>query len=70
MPDAPPATRRRLPAPLLVAAAVTLPGSYLGAASYLGLPAPEPSAPLQALLHGTAIVGAAFLLPWAAEAAQ
>jgi cation:H+ antiporter len=69
VPDAPPA-RRRVPVPLLVAAAVVLPGSYLGAASYLGLPAPEPSAPLQALLYGTAIVGAAFLLSWAAEAAQ
>ncbi len=50
MPGTPPATRRRLPTPLLVAAAVTLPGSHLGAASYLSLPAPEPSAPRQALL--------------------
>jgi cation:H+ antiporter len=59
-----------VPAPLLAAAAVTVPGTYLGAAAYLGLPAPDPAAPLQALLYGTAIVGAAFLLSWAAEAAQ
>ncbi|WP_448639800.1 sodium/calcium exchanger protein [Geodermatophilus sp. URMC 63] len=70
MPDADPSPRRRPPAPLLVAALVTLPGVYLGAAAYLGLPAPDLPPPLQALLYGTAIVGAAFLLSWAAEAAQ
>ncbi len=66
MPDTP----RRLPAPLPAAALVAVPGTYLGAAAYLGLPAPDLPAPMQALLYGTAIVGAAFLLSWAAEAAQ
>ncbi|MGY1733444.1 sodium/calcium exchanger protein [Geodermatophilus sp. SYSU D01045] len=66
MPD----SRRRPPTPLGLATLVTLPGAWLGAAAYLGLPAPDLSAPLQALLFGTAIVGAAFLLSWAAEAAQ
>ena len=36
----------------------------------LQLGAPELSAPFLALLHGLAIVGAAFLLSWAAEAVQ
>ncbi|MGY1729617.1 sodium/calcium exchanger protein [Geodermatophilus sp. SYSU D01062] len=66
MPD----PRRRPPTPLGLATLVTLPGTWLGAAAYLGLPAPDLPAPLQALLFGTAIVGAAFLLSWAAEAAQ
>jgi cation:H+ antiporter len=70
VPDADPSSRRRLPKPLAAAALVTLPGAYLGAAAYLGLPAPELAPPLQALLYGVAIVGAAFLLSWAAEAAQ
>lgn len=65
-----PAPPRRPPTPLLAAALVALPGTYLGAAAYLGLPAPDLAPPLQALLYGTAIVGAAFLLSWAAEAAQ
>jgi len=49
---------------------VALPGTYLGAAYYLGLPHPELPAPLAALVYGVAIVGAAFVLSWAAEAAQ
>jgi cation:H+ antiporter len=49
---------------------VALPGTYLGAATYLGLPHPELPAPLAALIYGIAIVGAAFVLSWAAEAAQ
>ena len=60
----------RLPVALPLAAAVTLPGSYLGAATYLGGPAPHLSAPVLALVFGAAIVGAAFLLSWAAEAVQ
>ena len=46
------------------------PGTYLGAAAYLGLPHPELAPPLAALVYGIAIVGAAFVLSWAAEAAQ
>ncbi|HWM56466.1 MAG TPA: hypothetical protein VNO83_01425, partial [Pseudonocardia sp.] len=42
----------------------------IGAATYLGLPHPELPAPLAALVDGIAIVGAAFVLSWAAEAAQ
>jgi cation:H+ antiporter len=61
---------RRPPVAMMVAAASTLPGCYLGAAAYLGLPAPHLAEPLLALLFGGAIVGAAFLLSWAAEAAQ
>jgi cation:H+ antiporter len=49
---------------------VALPGAYLGAASYLGLPHPELSSPLAAVIYGLAIIAAAFVLSWAAEAAQ
>jgi cation:H+ antiporter len=48
----------------------TLPGLYLGAAAYLGLPAPELAPALAALVYGIAIVGAATTLSWAAEAAE
>nr|WP_232212937.1 sodium:proton exchanger [Saccharomonospora saliphila] len=65
-----PETRRHLPAQLPLAVLVTLPGLFLGATDYLGLPRPEVSAPIAALVYGLAIVGAAFLLSWAAEAAQ
>ncbi len=61
---------RRPPVALPLAAAVCLPGSYLGLAAYLGLPAPDLPDPLLALVYGAAIVGAAFLLSWAAEAVQ
>jgi len=62
--------QRRLPAQFPLAVAVALPGVYLGAAAYLGWPHPELSAPLAALVFGIAIIGAAFVLSWAAEAAQ
>ncbi len=62
--------QRGLPAQLPFAVAATLPGAYLGAADYLGLPHPVLAAPLAAAVFGVAIVGAAFLLSWAAEAAQ
>ncbi|MEV6717435.1 sodium:proton exchanger [Lentzea sp. NPDC051208] len=62
--------RRRFPARLPFAALATLPGAYLGAAEYLGWPHPDVAAPLAALVFGVAIVGAAFVLAWAAEAAQ
>ncbi|MET9229983.1 sodium:proton exchanger [Lentzea sp. NPDC003310] len=66
MPD----DQRGLPLRLPLAALVALPGAYLGAADYLGLPHPEVAAPLAALVFGIAIIGAAFVLAWAAEAAQ
>ncbi|MGH3885820.1 MAG: sodium:proton exchanger [Pseudonocardiaceae bacterium] len=48
----------------------SLPGAYLGAADYLGLPHLEMSPLLAAVVFGIAIIGAAFVLAWAAEAAQ
>ncbi len=59
-------TRRGDRSPLLVAGAVAaaLPGLVLHVAG-LSL-----SPPIDALLYGLAIIGAAFLLSWAAEAAQ
>ncbi len=60
----------RLPLPLVLAVLVALPGTYLGAATYLGLPHAELPPPLAAAVYGLAIVAAAFLLSWAAEAAQ
>jgi cation:H+ antiporter len=61
---------RRFPVQLPIALLMALPGAYLGAATYLGLPHPELAPPLAALVYGIAIVGAAFALSWAAEAAQ
>jgi cation:H+ antiporter len=52
-----------------LALGVTLPGVYLGFAPLTGLPHPELSPPLEALVFGLAVVGAAFVLPWAAELA-
>ena len=60
----------RLTPPLPLAALVAVPGLYLGGADYLGWPHPELSSPLAAVIYGIAIVGAAFILSWAAEAAQ
>src|SRR6266542_660046 len=67
-PSQPPRPGRR--GPLLAAAALSVPGSVLGLAQVLhpGVPGLAPA--LQALLFGLAIIGAAFLLGWAAEAAQ
>ncbi|HYH30777.1 MAG TPA: sodium:proton exchanger [Pseudonocardia sp.] len=59
-----------MPLPLPLAVLVALPGTYLGAAAYFHLPHPELPAPLAALVYGIAIVAAAFVLSWAAEAAQ
>ena len=50
---------------IAVAAAVTLPGVALEAALY-GVSTPA----IEALIFGVAIVGAAFLLSWAAEVLQ
>ncbi len=60
----------RFPFQLLVAALVALPGSSLGAAAYLGLPSLGLPAWVLVLVYGAAIVGAAFILSWAAEAVQ
>jgi cation:H+ antiporter len=59
-----------MPWPLLVAGAATLPGGYLGLADYTGLPSVELSPFVAVAVFGGAIVGAAFLLSWAAEAAE
>src|SRR6185437_11722330 len=61
---------RGFPPQLAVATAVGLLGAYLGAADYLGLPHPDLPPSLAALIFGVAIIGAAFVLAWAAEAAQ
>jgi cation:H+ antiporter len=52
-----------------LALAVTLPGAYVGLALLTGLPHPELTPPLEVLVFGLAVVGAAFLLSWAAELA-
>src|SRR5919112_5546276 len=59
--------RQRLNVGLALAA--TLPGAYLGLARLAGLPHPELTPPLEAMTFGLAVVGAAFLLSWAAELA-
>jgi cation:H+ antiporter len=58
------------PLPLALTILISIPGSLLGLAELFHLGAPELASPLQALLYGTAVVGAAFVLAWAAEAAQ
>jgi cation:H+ antiporter len=56
--------------PLALAILAAVPGSLLGLAELFHLGGPELAPPLQALLYGMAVVGAAFVLAWAAEAAQ
>ena len=65
---APPA--RRGPVPLLLAMAACLPGVWLGLAGIFHLGHPELAPGVLALIYGVAVIGAAFLLAWAAEAAQ
>jgi cation:H+ antiporter len=60
--------RQRLNVGLALGA--TLPGTYLGLALLVGMPHPELAPPLEALVFGLAVVGAAFLLSWAAELAS
>jgi cation:H+ antiporter len=60
----------RFPYQLPIAAAVTLFGAWQGLAAYLGLSTIHLGAPVEALVYGAAIVGAAFILSWAAEAVQ
>jgi cation:H+ antiporter len=61
---------RRRPVPLMLAVAVCVPGIYLGLSELFHLGAPHLSPPLLALAYGAAVIGAAFVLAWAAEAAQ
>ncbi len=61
---------RLFPPQFPLAIAVGLPGAYLGAAEYLGWPHPDLPPLLAAGVFGVAIIGAAFVLSWAAEAAQ
>ena len=64
-------TRRKSgPVPLVLALVACLPGAYLGVAELFHLSHPELAPPMLALIYGLAIVGAAFLLSWAAEVAQ
>ncbi|GGL07315.1 sodium:proton exchanger [Mangrovihabitans endophyticus] len=65
-----PTTARTRPWPLPIAGAASAPGAYAGVADYAGLPMIELSPSVAALMFGGAIVGAAFLLSWAAEAAE
>ncbi|MFR9801193.1 sodium/calcium exchanger protein [Pseudonocardia sp. RS010] len=55
---------------MIAAVVVALPGLYLGAATLLGLPHPELPPVAAVAVYGLAIVGAAFVLSWAGEAAQ
>jgi cation:H+ antiporter len=64
------APAKRGPVPLALAIVACLPGVYLGLAGLLHLAHPELAPPLQALTYGVAVIGAAFMLAWAAEAAQ
>jgi len=61
---------RRPPIQLPLALATTVAGAYLGLADYVGLPTIHPPEAVLAVVFGAAIVGAAFILSWAAEAAQ
>jgi cation:H+ antiporter len=64
------APAKRGPVPLALAIVACLPGAYLGLAGLFHLAHPELTPPLQALTYGVAVIGAAFVLAWAAEAAQ
>ncbi len=72
--EAPPAPRRSKPrgrwSPLVVAIAMTVPGALLGLGELLHLGVPVLAPWAQAVLFGGAVIGAAFGLAWAAEAAQ
>jgi cation:H+ antiporter len=58
------------PVPLVLALVACLPGAYLGLAELFHLGHPELAPPMLALVYGVAVIGAAFVLAWAAEAAQ
>lgn len=65
-----PGDRHGVPARLGLAGATGLPGTYLGAADYLGWPRPNLFSAMDAAVFGLVIVGAAYVLSWAAEASQ
>jgi cation:H+ antiporter len=67
---APPIRRTRGLVPLVIATLITLPGLFQGLTLFAHLPHLSLSAPIEALVFGFAVVGAAFLLAWAAEVAQ
>jgi cation:H+ antiporter len=56
--------------PLALAVLASIPGTLLGLAELFHLEAPHLAPPLLALVYGMAVIGAAFVLAWAAEAAQ
>ncbi|HZD02214.1 MAG TPA: sodium:proton exchanger [Actinomycetes bacterium] len=56
--------------PLLLAIVIAVPGIALGAGELLHVGVPELAPWVLATLFGLAVVGAAFVLAWAAEAAQ
>ncbi|HET6751494.1 MAG TPA: sodium:proton exchanger, partial [Actinomycetes bacterium] len=58
------------PVPLALALVACLPGGYLGLAELFHFGHPELAPPMLALTYGVAVIGAAFVLAWAAEAAQ
>jgi cation:H+ antiporter len=58
------------PVPLTLAVAACVPGAYLGVAELFHLGHPQLAPALLALVYGVAVIGAAFVLAWAAEAAQ
>ncbi|HEV3496946.1 MAG TPA: sodium:proton exchanger, partial [Actinomycetes bacterium] len=64
------APTKRGPVSLALAVVACLPGAYLGLAELFHIPHPELAPPLLALTYGVSVVGAAFVLAWAAEAAQ
>jgi cation:H+ antiporter len=55
---------------IALAFAFTVPGILLGLALLFHWPHPELGPPLEALVFGVAVVGAAFILSWGAEVAQ
>jgi cation:H+ antiporter len=56
--------------PLALAVLASIPGTLLGLAELFHLGGPHLAPPLLALVYGMAVIGAAFVLAWAAEAAQ
>jgi cation:H+ antiporter len=65
-----PVRGRGVQLPLVLAGLLSLPGSLLGAAGLLQLASPHLDPAVAALVYGVAVVGAAFMLAWAAEAVQ
>jgi cation:H+ antiporter len=55
---------------VVLAGLSTLPGVLLGLALLFHWPHPELGPPVEALIFGVAVIGASFILSWAAEVAQ